>query len=272
MKANFKRTTISIVVFITMLSLSLMPAMPVSSAGPEEAQSSMIGTPTPQPRVVREEPPQGSVSQSPFVESAAAGYCTSSGGSTYYEYINNVSITKNQNDTYKLNVDVYIANPNGCTTGSACPVYDESPEYVNAWIDWNGNKNWENSERVMDQALTGYLAINYFGTMSAVTVFSPPASATGNPTWMRVNLGWGNDPNDPCQDSWAWGNVVDQEFHLNSPKIELDHRPGIEDDKSGSRNGQRGQAGGKPDCPYRVSDHKMQLDGRPDLRRREHCQ
>jgi hypothetical protein len=31
---------------------------------------------------------------------------------------------------------------------------------------------------------------------------------------MRVNLGWGYDPNDPCEYSWTWGDVVDKQVEL----------------------------------------------------------
>ena len=40
---------------------------------------------------------------------------------------------------------------------------------------------------------------------------------------MRVNLGWGYDPNDPCEGSWTWGDVVDKEVQVEvaePPKIE----------------------------------------------------
>ena len=149
----------------------------------------------------------------------APGYCPSSGGSVEYESITGVTVTRYSDTTMKLVVQVYIANPTGCTAGEECPEYDDSPEYVNVWIDWDGDKAWEPSERVMDKALTGYLAINYHGTMTAVALFTVPASATQEPTWLRANLGWGDDPNDPCQESWSWGNVVDQSVHKQMPRI-----------------------------------------------------
>ncbi len=30
------------------------------------------------------------------------------------------------------------------------------------------------------------------------------------PTWLRANLGWSHEPEDPCEKSWSWGDVVDQ--------------------------------------------------------------
>jgi hypothetical protein len=151
--------------------------------------------------------------------SGAPGYCPSTGGSTLYESITSVTLIPNPDGTMKLVVQVYIANPTGCTAGEPCPEYDDSPEYVNVWIDWDGDKTWKASERVMDKALTGYLAINYHGTMTAVSQFSPPSSVTNEPTWLRANLGWAYDPNDPCEYSWTWGNVVDKQIHLKTPEI-----------------------------------------------------
>lgn len=149
----------------------------------------------------------------------APGYCPSSGGSTHYERIQSVTLTRQPSGSWMLVVEVYIANPTGCTPGKPCPEYDNSPEYVNVWIDWNGDKTWDASERVMDKALTGYLAISYFGPMIAVETVTQPASVTNEPTWLRANLGWGHDPNDPCEVSWTWGNVVDQQIHLKTPEI-----------------------------------------------------
>jgi hypothetical protein len=161
-------------------------------------------------------------------KNAAPGYCFSSGGSKAYEYISSVSLTPNPGGTMKLTVQVFIANPGGCTAGEACEEYDPSPEYVNVWIDWNGDKTWEPSEKVMDKALTGYLSINYRGTMTAVTQFTPPSTGvTSEPTWMRANLGWDYDPNDPCESSWSWGNVVDKQLHLKGPEVKSITAKGI---------------------------------------------
>jgi len=124
-------------------------------------------------------------------------------------------------------VQVFIANPTGCTAGTACPEYDSSPEYVNVWIDWNGDNTWDPSEKVLDQALTGYMAINYQGTMTAIAIVTPPSTVTSDPTWLRANLGWDHDPNDPCESTWTWGNVVDKEIHLETPRIKSIEAKGV---------------------------------------------
>lgn len=155
--------------------------------------------------------------------SSAPGYCPSSGGSTQYEGITGVTLTPQPGGTMRLVVQVYIANPKGCTAGKPCPSYDPSPEYVNVWIDWDGDKTWEASEQAMDQAGTGYLNINYRGAMTFIQQFTPPAVIT-SPTWLRANLGWassGTEPNStPCKSSWSWGSVLDQQVHISAPAIE----------------------------------------------------
>jgi hypothetical protein len=149
----------------------------------------------------------------------APGYCFSGGGSTYFENISDVRLSKDASGVYTLVVDVFIANPDGCEYGQPCPTYDPSPEYVNAWIDWNADGAWSAGERVMDAALTGYGNINYFGTMTALTRFTAPSGAVAGPLWLRANLGWGDDPNDPCLNSWEFGNVFDRGVNLENPDI-----------------------------------------------------
>ena len=162
--------------------------------------------------------PNASRASRPNAAAAAPGYCPASGGSTQYENITNAILTPNGDGTMKLQVNVFIANPKGCVAGQECPSYDASPEHVNAWIDWNGDKKWDDGERVMDKDLTGYAAINYAGTMTGISQFAIPATFTET-TWLRANLGYLDDPNDACQVSWSWGNVVDQQVLLKAPQI-----------------------------------------------------
>ncbi|MEA3357321.1 MAG: GEVED domain-containing protein, partial [Patescibacteria group bacterium] len=153
--------------------------------------------------------------------SLAPGYCPSNGGSHSYESIQGVSYAQKPGETLTITVNIWIANPDGCVAGEPCPVYDVSPEYINAWIDWDGDGVFESDERVLDKDLTGYLGINYHGTMSTSNIVTIPADAVSS-TWMRVNLGWDHDPNDPCEESWSWGDVVDKEINIaiKPPKIE----------------------------------------------------
>jgi hypothetical protein len=168
----------------------------------------------------------------------APGYCSSSAEDSRYERISGATLTHNQDGTLKLEVQISISNPYGCTTGEPCQSYDQSPEYVNAWIDWNGDHIWDASERVMDKALTGFQAIDYQGSMGAVSQFSPPDNAAGHVTWMRINLGWEYDPNDPCTPTWHWGHVVDQEIFLLEPQITAIDVVGISTTGSAPESGQ----------------------------------
>ncbi|MDH3939192.1 MAG: GEVED domain-containing protein, partial [candidate division Zixibacteria bacterium] len=146
-------------------------------------------------------------------------YCPSYGGSHQYESI--ASVTTIQTDqTMTITVNIWIANPTGCTSGSPCPEYDNSPEYVNAWIDWDGDEVWESHERVMDVALSGYVGINYQGTMTAVAQVTVPPGAVAT-TMLRANLGWDYDPNDPCAYSWTWGDAHTQSVTVESSTIKV---------------------------------------------------
>lgn len=164
----------------------------------------------------------------PNAASAAPGYCPSSGGSTQFERITNAIVTPNGDGTMKLQVNVYIANPEGCVAGQECPSYDPSPEHVNAWIDWNGDKQWDASERVMDRDLTGFLAINYAGAMTGISQFTIPGTFTES-TWLRANVGYLHDPNNACEVSWQWGSVFDQPVLLKAPQIKSIKATGSKD-------------------------------------------
>lgn len=140
----------------------------------------------------------------------APGYCSSSGGSTSYERITSLTLERIGGSQARVRVSVFIANPTGCVAGESCPEYDNSPEYVNVWVDWNHDQVWAPNERVLDASLTGYGNISYSGTLEAVGVVTIPAGVSG-PFWARANLGWSYDPNDPCASSWTWGNVIDRQ-------------------------------------------------------------
>lgn len=168
---------------------------------------------------VRPIPPKPELQQQLNLQTESApGYCSSSGGSTLYESISSVDIIQQSGGNLLITVDIFIANPTGCTVGSPCPEYDNSPEYINGWIDWNDNQIFEAHERVLDEALTGYLAINYQGTMTkAVSIAIPPNAVEA--TWMRVNLGWEDDPNNPCEQYWTWGNVYDRQVQIKKTRV-----------------------------------------------------
>jgi len=122
-------------------------------------------------------------------------------------------------------VGIWIANPTGCTVGSPCPEYDNSPEYVNAWVDWDGDKVFETNEKVLDQAGTGYANLNYSGRMSFHKRVTVPDDAASS-VYMRVNLGWDHDPNDPCEQYWTWGDIEDYEIDFAAWRKDVQLQPG----------------------------------------------
>jgi len=167
---------------------------------------------------VRPPAPEGQPSLLSSTTPPAPGYCPSFGGSVYWESINDVVVVENSDGTLTIKVDVWIANPSGCVSGEPCPAYETNPEYVNAWIDFDGNGSWDPNERVMDAVLNDYTrVVNFRGVMHTESVTAVPPNAV-RPTWLRVNLGWGYDPNDPCEDDWSYGNVRDKEV-LSTVKV-----------------------------------------------------
>jgi len=175
-----------------------------------------------------EEPVRSLLPTPPHHSSSAPGYCSSYGGSHLYEYIQDVSYSQKSIDTLAITVYIYIANPTGCVVGEPCPEYDDSPEYVNVWIDWDGDKVFEDDEKVIDAALTGYHDINYFGTMSTSTILTIPPNAVSS-TWMRVNLGWGHDPNNPCEQHWTWGDIIDKEVQITPLELRISQLEALQD-------------------------------------------
>lgn len=138
-------------------------------------------------------------------------YCPASGGSRAYESLRDVQWTV-ADDVLSVVVEVAISNPDGCVSGEPCESYDSSPEYINAWVDWDEDGVWQPRERVLDLALSGYQSINYGGSMTGYGQAPIPPEAYGDGSGakpMRVMLSWGDDINDPCTSSWAWGDVRD---------------------------------------------------------------
>ncbi len=133
----------------------------------------------------------------------------SSGGSHSYEYISSVDIENLSPVSLRLNINIFLVNPDGCTTANPCATYDSSPEYVNVWIDWNGDKAWDSSEQVIAAVGTGYQTISYSGDMYFSSTVAVPGNAVAGQTYCRVMLGWGTNPTSPALESWTWGDVQD---------------------------------------------------------------
>ncbi|MEA3514211.1 MAG: PKD domain-containing protein [Nanoarchaeota archaeon] len=162
-----------------------------------------------------------------FSYGVSASYCESIGGSTNFEFIQDASysfLPDNKNPSIIfIDTNIFISNPAGCTYGKPCPEYDDSPEYVNSWIDWNNDEIFSSDEQVLSESLTGYQDINYLGTMNTGGIVMIPKNSS-NVTTMRVNLGWGEDINDPCTQYWAWGNVVDIPVDIKRPDLTIESK------------------------------------------------
>ena len=155
------------------------------------------------------------------ISSTAPGYGISSISSPYYEYIgcvhsdpgappagatgHGVVYGIDENSRVFIRVDVQV------TTGN--PDHYGNGEYVNAWIDWNGNKIYEADEQVMNQRKLAKDAypIPYDGKLIYSELVDIPYSTARN-TWMRVELGYGHSPD--AVDSWTWGDVEDYEIEI----------------------------------------------------------
>ncbi len=180
------------------------------------------------PATAARRPSSGPPPRASAAAAVVANYCPSFGGSHDYEYLLSATAQPLAGGMVSITVLIFIANPTGCVSGLPCPEYDASPEYVNAWIDWNGDDVFQPTEQVLDVALSGYLGINYYGSMSTSTIVTIPADAVPQ-TWMRVNLGWEFDPNDPCEISWVWGDVLDQQVHVRPYTIQVTRLDALDD-------------------------------------------
>ncbi len=95
------------ILLCALASLSLLASC---SPAPEPAPDEERGAWGP-----RGAPPSRGLASSAFL---APGYCSSSGGSTTYEYIQDITFTPNANATLTLLVDIFIPNPYGCSAGN----------------------------------------------------------------------------------------------------------------------------------------------------------
>ncbi len=72
------------------------------------------------------------------------GYCPSNGGDITHERIENITYHLDGDFVYFV-VEIFIPCP-----PDAFYIY---PEYINGWIDWNGDERWDAAERVIDISL-----------------------------------------------------------------------------------------------------------------------
>jgi hypothetical protein len=107
----------------------------------------------------------------------------------------------------------------------ACPSCLNSPHYVVAWIDWNGNHVWEDAE-------LAYYAAPFYGTFSGSnnprecegdTVMTPivriPPGVASDSVWMRVGVFYNAAFIKPCADAFIYGNTVDHKILLRDAAV-----------------------------------------------------
>jgi hypothetical protein len=90
------------------------------------------------------------------------------------------------------------------------------PEQIDAWVDWNGDRQWTENERVANATLeTGERLGDWRNSAEEGTTYSAtlrdlivPTDAAVGQTWMRVRLTYGAGPGAPDR-SAEYGEVMD---------------------------------------------------------------
>ena len=136
---------------------------------------------------------------------AGNSYPESVGGSVEYEYISSFTVTPT-NGYYKVTVKVLCPL---LYDADGYPGYGGTYEYVNVWIDWNGDYSWSNSERVMAKSSANYKKILADNRMLYFETTVKDVSTVSGTFNARAMLGYGYNPNDPTTYSWVWGDVKD---------------------------------------------------------------
>ena len=146
---------------------------------------------------------------------STGGYPVSIGGNKAYEYISSFTVEE-KDGVYRIRVKVICPKLAAGFAG-----YGSTEEFVNVWIDWNGDYAWNPIECVLSKSTANYekilsdSRILYFET----TVKSN-ASASGS-FKARAMLGYGYNPTDPTVYSWAWGDVRDCTVLLNCGEVKF---------------------------------------------------
>ncbi|MBP0613590.1 T9SS type A sorting domain-containing protein [Chryseobacterium sp. cx-311] len=161
----------------------------------------------------------GPYSASTTFATTVVNYCAAGSQNSNFEYISNVTLANVNNSSANSTYTNYTTNPalqvnlikgNSYTLSVSKAWLDNNPDYdaVSAWIDFNMNGTFEQSEQVMT-SLTS--------TLTPVTsTFTVPASAVENqPLRMRIinvymsAANAGQPFNNPCQLNGFTGEVED---------------------------------------------------------------
>jgi hypothetical protein len=95
------------------------------------------------------------------------------------------------------------------------------PEQIDAWVDWNGDRQWTESERILGVTMaTGPQLGDWRRSEEDGTTYSPvlrdlvvPTDAAVGQTWMRVKLTYGGGPGRPDRAA-EYGEIMDLKVTL----------------------------------------------------------
>lgn len=144
-----------------------------------------------------------------FTTNNSLGYCIVGATSTNFEKISNVTFgTINNNSTSTAGYEDFTAQSTDVTPGSSYPIsatisnFDSSGDNIMAWIDFNQNGIFEDSEKTTLTAAataTGNIAI--------------PSDAKIGTTRMRVKLAYGSSNLTACG-TYSFGQVEDYSVNV----------------------------------------------------------
>ncbi len=144
-------------------------------------------------------------------------YPESAGGDKSYEYISSFTVTP-KDGYYKIRVKVICPK---LYDAEGYPGYGSELEYVNVWIDWNGDYSWSDSECVMAKSSANYKKILADNKILYFETTVKDASTAGGTFKARAMLGYGYNPTSPGTYSWTWGDVMDKSvsFSIEPPEV-----------------------------------------------------
>lgn len=148
---------------------------------------------------------------------SSPSYPNSIGGDKSYEYISSFTVTP-KDGYYKITVKVICPK---LYDADGYPGYGGTLEYVNVWIDWNGDYSWSDSERVMAKSSANYKKILADNKILYFETTVKDASTVGGMFKARAMLGWGYNPGNPATYSWTWGDVMDASISFTIAEPEL---------------------------------------------------
>ncbi len=148
-------------------------------------------------------------------QSYAQTYCTSSGGSTTYEYITNVKYAgidnTTSNDAGYNDFTTQVASVDaGGTNQMSVTINAEGSDFVYAFIDWNQNGTLDDPGEVY--TIVSSTSSNGPHTLSLAV----PANAIAGDTRMRVSVMWNTSTPTPCG-AFSYGEVEDYTVNVTIP-------------------------------------------------------